>query len=38
VAVTLAGGYALSLADTVTVHANTARAAKEVLDKAAWRR
>jgi acetoin utilization deacetylase AcuC-like enzyme len=38
VAVTLAGGYAMNPADTVTIHANTARAAKEVLDEAAWRR
>ncbi|MCX6638126.1 MAG: histone deacetylase [Acidobacteria bacterium] len=38
VAVTLAGGYALNPADTVTIHANTARAAKEVLEEAGWRK
>ncbi|MBI4873618.1 MAG: histone deacetylase [Acidobacteria bacterium] len=37
VAITLAGGYALNLADTITIHANTARAAKEVLDEVGWR-
>lgn len=31
VAVTLAGGYAVSVEDTVTIHSNTARAAAEVL-------
>jgi acetoin utilization deacetylase AcuC-like enzyme len=38
VAVTLAGGYAMRISDTVTIHANTARAAKEVLDQGGWRR
>jgi acetoin utilization deacetylase AcuC-like enzyme len=38
VAVALAGGYAVDLNDTVTIHANTARAAKEVLDRVAWKR
>jgi acetoin utilization deacetylase AcuC-like enzyme len=38
VAVALAGGYAVDLEDTVTIHANTARAAKEVLDRVAWKR
>jgi acetoin utilization deacetylase AcuC-like enzyme len=38
VAVTLAGGYAMNPADTVTIHANTARAVKEVLDEAGWRK
>ncbi len=38
VAVALAGGYAVDLNDTVTIHSNTAKAAKEVLDRVAWRR
>jgi acetoin utilization deacetylase AcuC-like enzyme len=38
VAVALAGGYAVDLDDTVTIHANTARAAKEVLDRVVWKR
>jgi len=33
VAVVLAGGYAASVEDTITIHANTARAAKEVLER-----
>jgi acetoin utilization deacetylase AcuC-like enzyme len=37
VAVALAGGYAVDLDDTVTIHANTARAGKEVLDRTGWR-
>ncbi len=36
VAVVLAGGYALNLADTISIHANTARAAKEVLQDVGW--
>jgi acetoin utilization deacetylase AcuC-like enzyme len=36
VAVTLAGGYALNLADTVTIHSNTARAARDVLQDVGW--
>lgn len=32
-AITLAGGYALRLDDTVTIHANTAKAAAEVVTK-----
>ena len=32
VAIVLAGGYAQSLEDTITIHANTAAIAKEVLD------
>ncbi len=36
VAVVLAGGYALRVHDTITIHANTARAAKEVLDEVGW--
>jgi len=31
VAVTLAGGYAQNVEDTVTIHSNTAKAAAEVL-------
>lgn len=33
VAVVLAGGYAQSVEDTVTIHANTAQVAKEILEK-----
>ncbi len=33
VVVVLAGGYAVGVEDTVTIHANTAKAAKEVLDR-----
>jgi hypothetical protein len=29
--VVLAGGYAASVEDTITIHANTARIAKEIL-------
>ena len=36
VAIVLAGGYAMSVQDTVTIHANTARVAKEVLEKTGW--
>jgi len=36
VAVTLAGGYAIDLADTVTIHGNTAKAANEVLARMCW--
>jgi acetoin utilization deacetylase AcuC-like enzyme len=36
VAVTLAGGYAYSLQDTVTIHCNTAKAAKESLELVGW--
>jgi acetoin utilization deacetylase AcuC-like enzyme len=34
VAVVLAGGYALNVEDTITIHANTAEAAREVMEKA----
>jgi len=34
VAIVLAGGYAESAEDTVTIHANTAKVAKEELEKA----
>ena len=36
VAVTLAGGYASQLEDTVTIHCNTARVAKECLWESGW--
>ncbi len=35
-AVSLAGGYAMKLEDTVTIHSNTALAARECLHAAAW--
>jgi acetoin utilization deacetylase AcuC-like enzyme len=38
VAIVLAGGYAESAEDTVTIHANTAQVAREVLEKVGWRR
>ena len=38
VAIVLAGGYAQSVEDTVTIHANTAEVAKEVLGKVGYRR
>jgi acetoin utilization deacetylase AcuC-like enzyme len=34
VAIVLAGGYAQSVEDTITIHANTAAVAKDVLEKA----
>jgi acetoin utilization deacetylase AcuC-like enzyme len=36
VAIVLAGGYAVKVLDTVTIHANTAYVAKEVLEKTGW--
>jgi acetoin utilization deacetylase AcuC-like enzyme len=33
VAIVLAGGYAESVEDTITIHANTAAVAKEVVEK-----
>jgi acetoin utilization deacetylase AcuC-like enzyme len=36
VAIVLAGGYAVNVQDTVTIHANTAFVAKEVLEKTGW--
>jgi len=36
VAIVLAGGYAESVEDTVTIHANTAEVAREVLTKVGW--
>jgi acetoin utilization deacetylase AcuC-like enzyme len=38
VAVVLAGGYAQSVEDTITIHANTAEVAKDVLEKAGYER
>jgi acetoin utilization deacetylase AcuC-like enzyme len=38
VAVTLAGGYAMRIEDTVQLHANTARAALAALTEYGWRR
>jgi acetoin utilization deacetylase AcuC-like enzyme len=37
VAVVLAGGYAQNTLDTVEIHCATARTAKEVLERVAWR-
>jgi acetoin utilization deacetylase AcuC-like enzyme len=36
VAIVLAGGYAESVEDTITIHANTADVARDVLEKAGW--
>jgi len=36
VVIVLAGGYAVNVQDTVTIHANTAQVAKEVLEKTGW--
>jgi acetoin utilization deacetylase AcuC-like enzyme len=36
VAIVLAGGYAVNVEDTVTIHANTAKVAKEALEAAGW--
>ncbi len=36
VAVTMAGGYALRIEDTVAIHCNTAYAAKAALEASAW--
>ncbi|HUB83838.1 MAG TPA: histone deacetylase [Bryobacteraceae bacterium] len=36
VAIVLAGGYAQSVEDTVTIHANTAEIARDVLTKVGW--
>ncbi len=38
VAIVLAGGYAVNLEDTVTIHSNTAKVAKEALDAVGWNR
>lgn len=37
VAITLAGGYAVQVQDTVSIHINTAKVAKEVLEESNWR-
>ena len=37
VAIVLAGGYAESVEDTITIHANTARMAKDVLERVGWK-
>ncbi len=37
VAITLAGGYAASPDDTVAIHINTVKAAKEAVEQAGWR-
>jgi len=37
VAIVLAGGYAIDLNDTVTIHCNTAKVAKEALAAGAWK-
>ena len=37
VVVVLAGGYAINLQDTITIHSNTAKAAKEALDAVGWK-
>ena len=37
VAIVLAGGYAMNVQDTVTIQANTAHIAKEVLERAGWK-
>ncbi|MFN7997796.1 MAG: histone deacetylase [Bryobacteraceae bacterium] len=36
VAIVLAGGYAMNVQDTVAIQTNTAKVAKEVLERAAW--
>jgi len=38
VAIVLAGGYAVSVEDTITIHANTAAVAKDVLEKVGMRK
>ena len=36
VVIVLAGGYAVNVQDTVTIHANTAYVAKEILEQTGW--
>ena len=36
-AIVLAGGYAVNVNDTFWIHTNTAKVAKEVLDRLGWR-
>jgi len=38
VVIVLAGGYAVRVEDTVTIHANTAKVAGEALEAAGWRK
>jgi acetoin utilization deacetylase AcuC-like enzyme len=38
VVICTAGGYAFRVQDTVTIHVNTARVAREMLDRIGWRR
>jgi acetoin utilization deacetylase AcuC-like enzyme len=38
VAITLAGGYAVDLDDTIAIHVNTAKAAREVLERVGWKK
>ena len=38
VAITLAGGYAVDVNDTVSIHVNTVNAAREVLERVGWTR
>jgi acetoin utilization deacetylase AcuC-like enzyme len=38
VAIVLAGGYAVNVEDTVTIHSNTAKMAKESLDWVGWKK
>ena len=37
VVIVLAGGYAINIQDTITIHSNTAKAAKEALDAVGWK-
>ncbi len=37
VAIVLAGGYAINVQDTITIHSNTAKAAKEALEAVGWK-
>jgi acetoin utilization deacetylase AcuC-like enzyme len=37
VTIVLAGGYAINVDDTVTIHINTAKAAKEAFDAVGWK-
>jgi acetoin utilization deacetylase AcuC-like enzyme len=38
VAIVLAGGYAVKVEDTVTIHTNTAKVAKQALDAVGWKK
>ncbi len=37
VAIALAGGYAVDVEDTVTIHVNTVKAVKEVIEEVGWK-